>query len=340
VGTDVILDPEDLEASFSNGRNFANKLWNIGRFILSNLDGPVRPLAGKYATVVRRDELTLADRWIIARCEATVVEATDAYQRFRLNEAALAIYRFLWNDLADWYVESIKPRLYGEEPGGDVARAVVTQTFDVALRLLHPIMPFITETLWKRLPGRTDDASISVAHWPLSDPRAADAEAVAQFSALQELTSAIRAIRSEYNVQPSVTVRATVTEPGPAVAAAIRQLKPTVERLATVSALAVPNGSGGTGDAAGAAHAVLSDGTSITVPLGDLVDLAKECARLTQEADRLQAAIRNQEQKLANEQFVSRAPAPVVEREREKLASWKEQIAALAAKRERLGCSG
>ena len=81
-------------------------------------------------------------------------DATEAYEKFRLNEAAAAVYHFLWSDLADWYIEQIKPRLYGTQPGGDVARAVAAQTFDVALRLLHPVMPFVTETLWKRLPGR------------------------------------------------------------------------------------------------------------------------------------------------------------------------------------------
>ena len=85
-------------------------------------------------------------------------EATEAYERFRLNEAAAAVYRFLWSDLADWYIEQIKPRLYGDQPGGDVARAVAAQTFDVALRLLHPVMPFITETLWRRFPGRAPEA--------------------------------------------------------------------------------------------------------------------------------------------------------------------------------------
>ena len=162
VGTDLILDPDDLETSFGPGRNFANKLWNAGRFILSNLEGPARPLAGPAANVVRREELTLADRWIIARCDATVREATESYERFRLNEAAAAVYRFIWSDLADWYIEQIKPRLYGDVPGGDVARAVAAQTFDVALRLLHPVMPFVTEALWRRFPGRPADASISV----------------------------------------------------------------------------------------------------------------------------------------------------------------------------------
>ena len=130
---------------------------------------------GRAANVVRRDELTLADRWIIARCDATVREATEAYERFRLNEAAAAVYRFIWSDLADWYIEQIKPRLYGDVPGGDVARAVAAQTFDVALRLLHPVMPFVTEALWQRFPGRPAEASISVAPWPRPDPRAEDA---------------------------------------------------------------------------------------------------------------------------------------------------------------------
>ena len=156
VGTDVILDPDDLETSFAPGRNFANKVWNAGRFVLSNLPAAtrLRPLAGRHRDVVRRDELGLADRWIIARCDHMVREATACYEKYRLNEAASTIYHFLWSDLADWYLEQVKPRLYGTEPGGDVARAVVARVFEIALTLLHPIMPFITEALWKRLPGR------------------------------------------------------------------------------------------------------------------------------------------------------------------------------------------
>ncbi|MEO8449035.1 MAG: valine--tRNA ligase [Gemmatimonadota bacterium] len=338
VGTDVILDPADLESSFSTGRNFANKLWNMGRFLLSNLEGPVRPLAGKAESAVEKSELALVDRWILARCETTVVEATDAYENFRLNDAAGAIYRFLWNDLADWYLEAIKPRLYGEQAGGDVARAVAAQVFDVALRLLHPIMPFITETLWKRIPGRHPDWSISVAPWPRSDRRAADPCALDEFGALQELVGAVRSIRAEYNVQPGHAVRVFVTEPGEKVQAAIRAMRPTIERLARLSALSLGNGTGA--EAEGGAHAVLQDGTAVTVPLGDLVDLGKECARLKAEADRLDQLVGGQEKKLANEQFVSRAPADIVQKERDKLVQWRDQIAVLADKRGRLGCTG
>ncbi|HEX9054556.1 MAG TPA: valine--tRNA ligase [Gemmatimonadales bacterium] len=333
VGTDVILDPGDIETSFAPGRNFANKLWNAGRFILSNLEGPTRPLAGRGRNVVRREELSLADRWILARCEAAVVEVTEALERFRLNEAAAAAYRFIWSDLADWYIEQIKPRLYGDQPGGDVARAVAAQTFDVGLRLLHPVMPFITEALWRRLPGRHADASISTSPWPATDRRADDAEALRQFGLVQELVSAVRQIRAEYGVAPGQGVRAAVGDLGPDARRTFEAELGTISRLAKVSSL----GFGESGERVGG-HAVLSDGTSVFVPLGDAIDVGRECNRLGAEVERLLGLIGAQEKKLGNAQFTSRAPAAVVEREREKLASWREQHEVLARKRALLGC--
>ncbi len=332
VGTDVILDPKDLESTFAPARNFANKLWNAGRFILSNLDGVPRPLAGNHAAAIRPAELTLADRWIIARCNATVVEATEAYERFRLNEAAAAIYRFIWSDLADWYIEQVKPRLYGEQAGGDVARAVVTQTFDVALRLLHPVMPFITEALWRRFPGRPETASISVAPWPRLDPRAEDPEALRDFGLVQEVIGAIRGIRAEYGIQPGQVIRAVVTR-NDARSAALEQERNTITRLAKLSALTLGENRERVGG-----HAVLSDGSAVFVPLGDAIDIGRECSRLGSEVERLTRLLESQEKKLRNEQFVSRAPEDVVERERQKLTSWREQTDVLVKKRELLGC--
>jgi len=329
VGTDLILDPADLEISFAAGRNFANKLWNAGRFILGSLDGPTRPLAGPHRASVRHEELSLADRWIIARCDATVRAATEALERFRLNEAAAAVYHFLWSDLADWYIEQVKPRLYGDQPGGDVARAVLAQTFDVALRLLHPVMPFVTETLWKRLPGRQAGDSVSVAAWPMPDDRAIDAAALRDFAVVQELIGAVRQIRAEYGVQPGHPVRLWLSTPHPAVASELG----TVQRLARVSTVHhgdAPSEPGG--------HAVLSDGRAVFVPLGDALDLDRECARLGAEVARLGQLVEGQRRKLANPQFVARAPATVVEGEREKLSAWQEQAAVLAGKRTLLGC--
>jgi len=332
VGTDVILDPNDLEASFAPGRNFANKLWNAGRFILSNLDGPPRPLAAA-PRAVRRDELTLADRWIMARCDATVRETTEAYEKFRLNEAAGAVYRFLWSDLADWYIEQIKPRLYGDVPGGDVARAVAIQTFDVALRLLHPVMPFVTEALWRRFPGRPADASISVAPWPRPDARAEDPEALADFGLVQQVVGAIRGIRAEYGVQPGQTVRAYASVDGGKAVAALERERGTIVRLAKLSELILGESTERIGG-----NAVLPDGSSVFVPLGDAIDVGRECGRLGAEADRLAGLVVSQEKKLGNQQFVSRAPSDVVAREREKLAAWTEQRQLLVRKRELLGC--
>lgn len=338
VGTDLILDHRDIETSFAPGRNFANKLWNAGRFILGHLTDVPRPLAGDHPGVVRREELGLADRWIIARCDEAVREATAAYEKFRLNDAAGAVYRFLWSDLADWYIEQVKPRLYGDQPGGDVARAVLAATFDVALRLLHPVMPFITEALWTRLPGRPPGASLVVAPWPRPDARAADPAAVRDFSALQALCGAIRSIRAEYGVQPGATIAVTLGNAGPATRRAVESEAGTLQRLARVSALTVlPAGAEAPAEGG---HAVLDDGTAVTVPLGELVDVARECRRLGEELQRLEGQIRGQEAKLANTQFVARAPAAVVDKEREKLAAWQEQAGVLRAKRGRLGCAG
>jgi valyl-tRNA synthetase len=174
-----------------------------------------------------------------------------------------------------------------------------------------------------------------VAPWPAADRRAADAAALKRFGSVQEIVGAIRSIRAEYGVQPGQTVRATIANPGADARAALAEAGPIVTRLAKLSALET---GGEPADPKAAATTVLPDGTSVSVPLGDLVDVEKECARLRSEVDRLDGAIRGQEAKLDNQQFVSKAPATVVEREREKLAAWREQASVLVDKRRRLGC--
>jgi valyl-tRNA synthetase len=357
VGTDVILDPNDLDTSFAPGRNFANKLWNVGRFVLSNLTaegqtdrrretdrragGPVstavrpsvgpsvRPLAGPYSNVIRSDELALADRWIIARCDAVIREATANYEKYRLNEAASSIYRFLWSDLADWYLEQVKPRLYGTQPGGDVARAVVARTFEIALQLLHPIMPFITEALWQRLPGRAANATIMLAPWPRPDRRAADDAAGRDFGLVQELVSAVRQIRAEYGVEPGKQVALRISRRHPAFV----EEEGTIIRLAKLSQLSYGDPLSEPG-----ANAVLQGGTALYIALGELVDLKKECDRLGAEQSRLSQLVQGQRAKLSNQQFTSRAPGEVVARERDKLTSMEHQIETITQKRKQLGC--
>jgi valyl-tRNA synthetase len=330
VGTDVILDPNDLEGSFAPGRNFANKIWNAGRFVLSHLgDAPTRRLAGAYDDVVRPAELGLADRWIIARCDHMVRDATAEYDKFRLNEAASAIYHFLWSDLADWYLEQVKPRLYGSEPGGDVARAVVARTFEVALQTLHPIMPFLTEALWRRLPGRRPDETIMLSPWPAPDRRAMDPAAEREFALVQELVSAVRQIRAEYGVEPGKPVSLRISRQQPAFTAELE----TIRRLAKIGAVSYGDPPSEPG-----AHAVLADGTALFIALGDLVDIRRECERLRAEHVRLTSLIEGQRKKLGNEQFTSRAPMNVVQHERDKLASLEQQVAVIAEKRGQLGC--
>jgi valyl-tRNA synthetase len=330
VGTDLILDPADLDASFAPGRHFANKLWNIGRLLLGQFGEGTKPLAA-----VPPESLTLADRWILARAHETIGAATQQYERFRLNEAAGAIYHFLWSDLADWYLEQIKPRLYDSQPGGDVARAVAAHVFDIALRLLHPVMPFITETLWQRLPGRAASDSISISRWPTAADAPHDAAALAEFGSAQGIIGAIRALRAEYGVAPGQPIHVTITEASALARRAIAAESDTVRRLAKIGVLdldgpAVTN----------AVTSVLADRTTIMIPLGDLVDVAQECARLAAEATRLDGLAAAQETKLANPQFVARAPAAIVDKERDKLAALRAQADALREQRKALGCSG
>jgi valyl-tRNA synthetase len=258
-----------------------------------------------------------------------VRDATNNYEKLRLNEAASAIYHFVWSDLADWYLEQIKPRLYGTQPGGDVARAVVARTFEVALQLLHPIMPFITETLWQRLPGRVPGASIMRSEWPRPARLATDGDAERDFALVQELVGAIRQLRAEYGVEPGKSVNVRVSKAH----AAFRAEEGTITRLAKVGSLTY-----GAPPAEPGANAVLADGTTLYIALGDLVDIRKECERLGVELARVGQLIEAQQKKLGNEQFVSRAPAAVVEGERAKLAQFEQQVTSLREKRGQLGC--
>ncbi len=328
VGTDLILDPADLDTSFASGRHFANKLWNIGRFLLGHLESGAAPLAS-----IDPSTLTLADRWILSRAHETIVTATQHNERFRLNEAAGAVYHFLWSDLADWYLEQVKPRLYGTQPGGDTARAVAAHVFDIALRLLHPVMPFVTETLWQRLPNHAPDASISLAAWPVSTEAPTNAGAITDFESVQAIITAVRVLRAEYGVAPGLSVNVTVGDASKLAQRAIDAEGETIRRLAKIESLSLGVSSGP------GATKVLDDGTKITVPLGELVDMDKECARLGAEATKLDGLVVAQENKLANEQFVSRAPPAVIEKEREKLASWRTQAESLREQRRSLGCA-
>ncbi|MGD0484842.1 MAG: valine--tRNA ligase [Gemmatimonadales bacterium] len=327
VGTDIILDPNDLEASFAPGRNFANKTWNIGRLLLAHLQGEaVLPLASVAAA-----DLRLADRWILSRLSHVVQDTTAHLEAFRLNDAVGEPYHFLWDEFADWYLEEIKARLRGEEPGGDVARAVAVHVFDQVLHLLHPAMPFITEELFRCLPGRAE-ATLVTAEWPTPDPAREDAAAERDFAHVQALVDAIRAVRAEYAVPPGKAVVTSTAGLSPVVAEAISPELGFIGRIAKTSLVHEPV-------RGPAAQALLPDGSAAAVALSGAIDVARECGRVRGELERLDRQLAALTAKLANEGFTGRAPADVVAKEREKERQWTEKRGALAAKLAALGCA-
>jgi valyl-tRNA synthetase len=348
MGADLVLDPVHLERSFAPGRNFATKLWNIGRFLLANVGStPVRSV-----NELRDEELTLADRWILGRLNATIFEcdsalgparpakrswrADERYSGLRLSEFAESARRFVWNDVADWYLETTKGRIGASQGDGEVARAVLTHVFDYALRLLHPIMPFITETLWQRLPFpvATERCEfLAIAPWPLPQPRSTDeADAMASFDLVREAVSAVRQIRSDYAIPPGKSIDVIVQARGNG--ALFTEHGPLVGRLSRANVTV-----GGHAAGAGAAHSVLADGTEVIVPLGGLVDLTKECGKLRAELEQLETQLAALSKRLRNEGFTSRAPAAVVEGERKKEEEWTKRREQLSEKVKAL-CGG
>ncbi|HUF64836.1 MAG TPA: valine--tRNA ligase [Gemmatimonadaceae bacterium] len=347
MGADVMLDPDDLERSFAPGRNFVTKLWNIGRYLLSNAGtASVEPL---HAIEDRR--LAPADRWILARLDAAIAACDDALgparsprwepngrdarwpselrsAGMRLNEYAESARQFVWNELADWYLESVKHRLAAPGGDADTARAVLVHVFDAALRLLHPIVPFISETLWQQLPAHgAREAHLASARWP----RPTERGSVIEFERVREIVTALRQIRADYNIPPGQSVRAWVVSRDPAIVVS-EQL--TVSHLVHAELVI-----GEAGEPTAAAHAVLGDGSELIVPLAGLVDIDRECARLRAELSELERHLGSLEQRLANERFTTRAPAAVVDAERQKQREWSARRKQLARKVEEL-CAG
>jgi valyl-tRNA synthetase len=276
------------------------------------------------------NDLELADRWILSRLSNATADVTAALERFRFQDAGLRAYDFVWGDLADWYLEMAKPRLYGDmgEPSRNAARAVLAEVLDRSMRLLHPIMPFITETVWQRLPRAEGDApSLMVSAWP--EPVAAwdDAAAEAAFAELQEVVVEVRRMRQEYGIQPGVRVPLRAVPASDAVRAMLDASRRALSDLARVDDLSFGAANGEVG-----ASAVLRSGTELFLPLAGVIDLDRERKRLRDEADKLEGLANGTEKKLANESFVARAPAEVVEREREKLAGYREQVEKLRGK--------
>ncbi len=320
VGTDIYLDPDDLEASFAPGRNFANKVWNAGRFTLMSLgDGPILPLAEV------EEGLELEDRWILSRLSETAARLTDELEKFRLHEVAETAYHFFWGELADWYLELVKPRLRGEagEESREAARTTLVLAFDGILRLLHPIIPFVTEELWQKLPwpqGDVKPEALIAAPWPQARPGLEAPEAEERMAALQELITQIRRLRKEYGVPEGAQVDVALTGAPDAFQGTLEAQADALRMLARVEGVSFHAAASGAG-----AHGVLANGTELFIPLEGVIDLKKEKARLEGEIQRLEGQLSGTLKKLENQGFIRNAPEAVIQKERDKAASFREQ---------------
>ncbi len=302
---------------FLMGRNFANKLWNASRFVLMNFPEDFSPQGRDLPELGMED---LPERWILSRLERAGHEAAAALDAFRLNDAAGVIYQFIWHDYCDWYIELSKEKLARGGAAADKARLVLWHVLESALRLLHPFMPFITEEIWQKLPHQ--GRSIFQRPWLGEGPSRREAEAEGTMELVQELVVAVRTIRSEMNVPPTRPAHLAVIPADPMVRAIIERSAWIIRSLARVEEIEFvdpdhkPRASG---------IAVIGR-TELFVPLKGLIDLERERQRLGKEAERLRALVNGLESKLDNSGFVGKAPAEVVEKERQKLAGLRETL--------------
>ena len=305
-GNDLRFYWEKVEST----RNFANKVWNASRFAMMNLEDFRQQDA---VDLDDREQLELGDRWILSRLNNTVEAVTANLDVYELGEAARILYEFIWNELCDWYIELIKPRLYEKEgPESKLtAQTVLHHVLIHTMELLHPFMPFLSEEIWQYLPHRGE--SIMITSWPRVGAEQVDQESEALMEFLMEAIHGIRNMRGEMKIHPGKTVRCV------AVAAAeesklLHKYSSYIELLANCELeIARP----GYPKPKQALSAVVR-GTEIYMPLAGLVDLDKELARLQKEERTIDGVLKRVQKKLANEQFLAKAPPEVVEKEREK----------------------
>jgi valyl-tRNA synthetase len=320
-GQDMPLSEEAIET----GRRFANKIWNATRLVLNARgDGGLPDLPAP-------ERLTLADRWLLSRHEACLQEVDQAFEEYRFADAAQALQRFFWAEFCDWGLEVAKPRLYERsEQDRAEATAVLAWVLERSLRLLHPLMPFVTEEAWQHIGA---GESIMVAAWPESHPEHRVEDSERRFGLAQEVVSAIRRFRKTHGLKDTMSLAVRIQPATTADRETLEQLRPEIERLANVSTLEILTEAG---DAAGSARLV-AGGAQILVPLAGVLDPEVERARLAKRIGELEAKVVEAEAKLANEGFVARAPAEVVQKERAKLGELEEESATLTGQLAELG---
>lgn len=313
-GQDVRFSYEKMDAAW----NFINKIWNASRFVLMNVEGM------SAADLHLDGQKSVADRWILTRLNETIEKVTHLFDRFEFGEAGRNLYNFIWDDFCDWYIEMSKETLYGDNPEAKrMNQAVLVYVLDNIVRLLHPIMPFVTEEIFSKLPTTT--GSIVVASYPqvneFSDESAAEGMEV-----LKEVIRAVRNIRAEVNTPLSKAVTLLIQANDEKVQAFLTANQNYIMRfcnpdeLVIATELAVPD----------MAMSQVITGATIYLPLANLINLTEEIARLEKELAKLDGEVKRVQGKLANERFVSKAPQAVVEQERAKEADYLEKQQAVA----------
>jgi valyl-tRNA synthetase len=329
LGRNVNFDVKRCEGY----RNFANKLWNASRFVLMNVEGQDCGFDGGEL------ERSFVDRWIIGELQRTQTEVERGFTEYRLDNVANALYRFVWDEYCDWYVELAKVQLAGGNPAQQRAtRRALLEALEATLRLLHPVTPFITEELWQRVsvPAArriaSDHASVMVQPYPQPDPARIDPQADAEMELLKRIVDACRNLRGEMNLSPAVRVPLALTPRD----ARTQAFVPYLMALARLSAVDRVDALAGSDGAGAAPVAVVGD---YRLMLRVEVDVAAERERLGKEIARLNEEIGKSETKLANGSFVERAPAPVVDEERRRLAEKQSTLSKLNEQLERLRAS-
>ena len=337
-GTDIAFS----ESRTDGYRAFANKIWNAARFMFMNVDRiepGLRPASSAHAGIAAFESASLEDRWILSRFNRVAADVNDALATYRFHEAANRIYDFFWGEFCDWYLELIKPGLNFEE-GADkkaarTACANLVNLFDAALRLLHPVMPFITEEIWHAIyEGKAPMKSIAIAPYPQADEKQFDLAAETEMAILQDLIVSVRNLRAELKVEPKVKVPIEVFAHEPAIRAMIEQNHGAVERLGNVEKItfvetSLASRAGARGTARFDVHMIYER----------KIDVAAECDRLKKELEKIERELANNQRQLGNEQFLSKAPQKVVEglrRRGQELLVLQEKT---KSKQKELGCS-
>ncbi|MBX6423307.1 valine--tRNA ligase [Thermosulfurimonas sp. F29] len=307
-GRDIKLSESRIEGY----KHFVNKIWNAARFVLMHLED-FEPRE------IRPEELPLVSRWILSRLSRTVERVRDRLEAYEFDQAALAIYHFFWNEFCDWYIEAAKLYLRENHPAGESTRNVLYRVLETSLRLLHPFMPFVTEELWQALPHEGE--SIMVAPYPRVEESPRDEEAEREMALLMEVIVALRNIRADYHLHPTQEIPAVVVSENPLIRELLERESPLVRLLARVGDFEIRE----SGPPEAAASVVLSE-AEVFVPLKGLVDVEQERARLHREREKILKEKERVDQRLNNPQFLEKAPAEVVEKERERARELSERL--------------